>query len=162
MSWLDEELEHVEELRHSSETPSDAQVYSAVRAWWQWFGEALKRNAEEARRHEISAEFSQSATGHYRLANREAGLAADFALDEQIRSVRFDYSSSHPGTPAPEAAPASAPAIAGAAPEGGVLTLRPRGAARVAPFLSDQHLHEQELMRTLLKPVLFPDAPSTE
>jgi hypothetical protein len=161
MSWIDEELDREQEVQHASEpAPTEQEVAEAVRQWWQWFGQALQRNAEDARQRGIPADFSDPAPGRYRVANAEAGLAADFALDDQIHSVRFDYSSSKSNVPAPEAAPTSAPAISDAPPEGGVLTLRPRGRSRVAPFLSDQHLYEQDLMRTLLKPVLFPNLPS--
>jgi hypothetical protein len=161
MSWIDEELDREQEAQHASEpAPSEQEIAEAVRNWWRWFGEALKRNCEDARQRGIPAELSEPAPERYRVKNSEAGLAADFALDEQIRSVHFDYASSNPKSPAPEAAPTSMPAISTAPPEGGVLTLRPRGRDRVAPFLSDQHLYEQDLMRTLLKPVLFPNVPS--
>ncbi|HZU22181.1 MAG TPA: hypothetical protein VE998_05055 [Terriglobales bacterium] len=161
MSWIDEELDREHDVQHASQpAPSDEQVLEAARAWWQWFGQALKRNADDARQRGIPADFSEPARERYRVSNSEAGLAANFALDEQIRSVRFDYSSSKANMAAPEAAPTSAPAISNAPPEGGVITLRPRGSNRVAPFLSDQHLYEHELMRTLLKPVLFPNLPS--
>lgn len=161
MSWLDEELDRVEELQlASAPPPSESEAAEAARKWWQWFGEALKRNAEAAQRSGIPADFSEPAPGRYRVANTEAGLAVDLAYDDQIRSVHFDYSSSKNDVAAPEAAPTSAPAMSPAPPEGGVLTLRPRGRNRIAAFLSDQHLYEQELMRTVLKPVLFPNLPS--
>jgi hypothetical protein len=161
MSWIDEELDREQEVQHAAEPlPSEQEVAASVQAWWRWFGDALKRNCEDARGRGIPADFSEPKAGRFRVSNSEPGLAADFALDEQIRSVRFDYSSSNPNTPAPEAAPSSAPAISNAPPEGGVLTLRPRGRNRVAPFLSDQHLYEQDLMRTLLRPVLLPNLPS--
>ena|SRR5215469_2057755 len=161
MNWIDEELDREQEAQHASEPPpSEQEIAEAVRSWWRWFGDALRGNSVEAREHAIPVSFSEPAPERYRVANSEAGLAVDFALDQQIRSVHFDYSSSNSDNPAPEAAPTSLPAISTAPPEGGVLTLRPRGRQRVAPYLSDQHLYEQELMRTLLKPVLFPNQPS--
>lgn len=161
MSWIDEELDREQEAQHAAEPPpTDQEIVEAVRDWWQWFGGALKHNAEAAHERGIPADFSEPAPERYRVSNSEAGLAADFALDEQIRSVRFDYSSSNSKVAAPEVAPTSAPAISTAPPEGGVLTLRPRGRSRVAPYLSDRQLFEQDLMRTLLKPVLFPNLPS--
>lgn len=161
MSWIDEELDRTEALQlANAPPPSEQEIAEAVRNWWRWFAEALKRNTDDARQHGLTADFTEPAPERYRVSNPEAGLAADFALDEQIRSVHFDYSSSNSNNPAPEAAPASGPAISTSAPEGGVLTLRPRGRNRVAAFLSDQQLYENELMRTLLKPVLFPNLPS--
>jgi len=161
MNWIDEELDREQEVQHASASPpTEQEIAEALRDWWRWFGDVLQGNCEDAREHAISASFSEPAPERYRVANGEAGLAVDFALDEQIRSVHFDYSSSNSSTLVPEAAPTSVPAISTAPPEGGVLTLRPRGHHRIAPYLSDQHLYEQELMRTLLKPVLFPNQPS--
>jgi len=126
MNWIDEELDREQEAQHASQSPpSEQEIAEAVRSWWRWFGDALKGNCVEAREHAIPASFSEPAPERYRVANSEAGLAVDFALDEQIRSVHFDYSSSNSNTPVPEAAPTSLPAISTAPPEGGVLTLRP-------------------------------------
>jgi hypothetical protein len=149
VSWVEEELERLEELRAASAPePSEQEIAAAVRDWWRWLGESLKRSVGQARElGAISAEVSEPFSNAYRVANSEAGLAAVIELDEQIRAARFDYSASNQG---------------GNAPEGGVLTLRPRGRGRIATFFADRQLHEQELMRTLLKPVLFPDLPSDE
>jgi hypothetical protein len=149
MSWIEEELERVEELRGASAPePSEQEIAAAVRDWWRWLGEALKRSIGQARElGAISADVSEPFSNTYRVSNNEAGLAVVITLDEQIRAARYDYSAASQG---------------GKAPEGGVLTLRPRGRGRIATFLADRQLHEQELMRTLLKPVLFPDLPSEE
>ena len=149
MSWVDEELERMEELRAASAPePSEQEIASAVRDWWRWLGEALKRSIGQARElGAISAEVSEPFSNAYRVANSEAGLAIVIELDEQIGAARFDYSAADQG---------------GKAQEGGMLTLRPRGRGHIATFLADRQLHEQELMRTLLKPVLFPDLPSEE
>ena len=97
MNWIDEELDREQEAQHASQSPpSEQEIAEAVRSWWRWFGDALKGNCVEAREHAIPASFSEPAPERYRVANSEAGLAVDFALDEQIRSVHFDYSSSIP------------------------------------------------------------------
>jgi hypothetical protein len=149
MSWIEDELEFREELRAGSvPMPSEQECATAVLEWWKWLGEMLKRSVEEAQqRATVISEFSEPAADTYRVSNPEAGLALNVALDEQIRAARFDYTSS------------GERAIA---PEGGVLTLRPRVHGRIAVYYADQHLHENELMRTLLKPVLFPELPSEE
>ena len=149
MSWVDEELERVEELRAASAPdPSEQEIAAAVRDWWRWLGDALKRSVAQAREvGAINADLSEPFSNAYRVSNSEAGLAVVIELDEQIRAARYDYSAADQG---------------GKAPEGGVLTLRPRGRGRIATFLADRQLHEQDLMRTLLKPVLFPELPSEE
>ena len=148
MSWIDEELDRMEELRSASAPePSEQEIAAAVRAWWAWLGEALKRSIAQARElGAITADISEPFTSSYRVSS-EAGLAVEITLDDQIRAARFEYSASKAGA---------------IAPEGGVITLRPRGRGRIAAFYADQQLHEQELMRTLLKPVLFPTLPSDE
>src|SRR5215467_572807 len=133
MSWVDEELERLEELRAASAPePSEQEIAAAVHDWWRWLGEALKRSIGQARElGAISAAVSEPFSNAYRVNNSEAGLAIVIELDEQIRAARFEYSAADQG---------------GKAPEGGVLTLRPRGRGRIATFLADRQLHEQELM----------------
>jgi len=93
MNWIDEELDREQEAQHASEPPpSEQEIAEAVRSWWRWFGDALRGNSVEAREHAIPVSFSEPAPERYRVANSEAGLAVDFALDQQIRSVHFDYS----------------------------------------------------------------------
>ena len=148
MSWIDEEFDRMEELRAAdAPPPTEQEVASAVARWWQWLGEALRRNVKTAQEHGLSAELSEPGANHYRIASPESNLAVDLVLDQQIRGARFDYASSN-GSSTP--------------PEGGIITLRPRGRNRIAAYISDQQLHEQDLMRTLLKPVLFPTLPSDE
>ena len=148
MSWIDEELDRIEELRAAEAPhPTEQEIASAVARWWQWLGEALRRNVALAQEHGLNAALSEAGRNRYRISSSESNLAVDVVLDQQIRSVRFDYGSLNGSS---------------TAPEGGIITLRPRGRNRIAAYISDQQLNEQDLMRTLLKPVLFPTLPSDE
>jgi len=149
MSWIDEELERRTELMAGgAPMPTEQESAAAVQQWWRWLGERLKQSVQEAQeRAGLIAESSEPFTNTYRVSNPEAGLALVITLDEQIRAARFDYTSS------------GERAIA---PQGGVLTLRPRSRSRIAVYYADQHLHEDDLLKTLLKPVLFPELPSEE
>src|SRR5262245_12113464 len=126
MTWIEDELEFRDELRAgAAPAPTEQESAAAVREWWRWLGGSLKRNVEVAQeRATVMADVSAPFTDTYRVNHPDAGLAMTVVLDEQMRTATFDYTSSEQRA---------------IAPQGGVLTLRPRAGGRIAVYYADQH-----------------------
>jgi hypothetical protein len=135
----------VEEV--SLEEVSAEEMTANMAQWWTALKEALTEAVERVRDQGINAEVVEAAEGHYRVSNQSAGLDLDVVLDAPDGIVRFSYAS---------------PSGKTIAPEGGMLTLRARSGGRIQTFYSDQHLSQEQLLETLLRPVLFPALPSEE
>ncbi len=158
--WVDEEFARQQERDGAGEPPLDvATVAAALARWWEQLGTGLRQDVERASARAVRAEFLRPAPHQYRVRNLREELALDVLLDLEARNVRFDYTSQKEGDQVIEPGDGRQPR--GLAPEGGILSLRPR-AYGVAVFYSDQHLSAEQLRKTLLKPVLFPEMPSEE
>ena len=144
-NWIDDELERVAELH--AEQPSEEQVSSSVIRWWDQLGAGIRADVERMRRRDLNAEFLQPASTSYEVRNGEAGLVLAVELDAEARTVHFDYRSESEHV---------------AAPEGGFLSLRCRDGSRIVAYYADQEMTPDRILRTLLKPVLFPAEPTEE
>jgi hypothetical protein len=144
-NWIDDELERVAELH--AEQPSEQQVSQAAVRWWEQLGAGLREDVDRMRRRDLDAEFLQPQANCYEVRNPEAGLVLSVELDADARTVHFDFRSESEQT---------------AAPEGGFFSLRARGASRIVAFYADQEMTPDRVLRTLLKPVLFPAEPTEE
>ena len=144
-NWIDDELERVAELH--AEKPSKEQVSKSVLRWWDQLGAGLNEDVERMLRRGLNAEFLQPAPICYEVRNGEAGLVLAVELDADARTVHFDYRSESDHT---------------AAPEGGFLSLRCGGGSRIVAYYADQEMTPDRILRTLLKPVLFPAEPTEE
>ena len=131
----------------SPEEISAEEMTANVAQWWKALKEALKEAVARVRDQGINAEVVEEAEGHYRVSNHSVGLCLDIMLDAPDGIVRFSYAS---------------PSAKTIAPEGGMLTLRARTGGRIQTFYSDQHLDQEQLLETVLRPVLFPALPSEE
>ena len=143
--WIDDELERVAELH--AEQPSEEQVSSSTLRWWDQLGAGIREDVERMRRRDLDGEFLQPSPTCYEVRNGEAGLVLSVELDAEARTVHFDYRSETAQT---------------AAPEGGFLSLRCRGGNRIVAYYADQEMTPDRILRTLLKPVLFPAEPTEE
>ena len=144
MPWIDDELERVAELH--AEQPDEEQVSQAVLRWWDQLGNGIREDVERMRRRDLEAEFLVPQAYCYEVRNPQPGLVLAVELDPEARTVHFDYRSE---------------AEQAAAPEGGFLSLRCRG-TRIVAFYADQEMTPDRVLRTLLKPVLFPAEPTEE
>jgi hypothetical protein len=144
-NWIDDELERVAELH--ADQPSDEQVSQAVQRWWDQLGSGIREDVERMRRRDLDAEFLAPQANCYEVRNPAGGLVLSVELDPEARTVHFDYRSESEQA---------------AAPEGGFLSLRCRGAGHVVAFYADQEMTPDRVLRTLLKPVLFPAEPTEE
>ena len=142
-NWIDDELERVAELH--AEQLNDEQVSQAVLRWWEQLGNGIREDVERMRRRDLEAEFLAQAYC-YEVRNPQVGLVLSAELDPDARTVHFDYRSESEQA---------------AAPEGGIFSLRSRG-NRVSAFYADQEMTPDRVLRTLLKPVLFPAEPTEE
>jgi hypothetical protein len=143
--WVDDELERVAEL-HAGQ-PAEEQLSQNILQWWEQLGAGIREDVERVRRRDLDAEFSQPHSTCYEVRNPQAALILAVELDPGAHTVHFDYRSESEHT---------------AAPEGGFLSLRPRGSNRIAAFYADQEMTPDRILRTLLKPVLFPAEPTEE
>jgi hypothetical protein len=144
-NWIDDELERVAELH--AEQPSEEQVSKSVLRWWEQLGAGIREDIERMRRRDLNAEFRQPVPTCYEVRNPEAGLLLAVDLDAEAHTAHFDYRSESEQV---------------AAPEGGFLSLRCRDGNRIVAFYADQEMTPDRILRTLLKPVLFPAEPTEE
>lgn len=143
--WIDDELARVAELH--AEQPGEEQVSQGVLRWWEQLGAGLREDVESLRRRDLEAEFLQPSPTSYEVRNPVAKLVLSVELDAEARTVHFDYRSESDQV---------------AAPEGGFLSLRCRGSNRTVAYYADQEMTPDRILRTLLKPVLFPAEPTEE
>ena len=143
--WSDDQLQRVAEM-HTGQ-PGEHSVDLAVQNWWEHLGAGLRDEVERVHRRDLEATFDQPSPTCYEVRNPEAALVLGVEIDAEAHTVHFDYRSESENT---------------AAPEGGFFSLRPRGSTRIAAFYADQEMTPDRLLRTLLKPVLFPAEPTEE
>jgi hypothetical protein len=143
--WSDDQLQRVAEM-HAGQ-PAERQADSAVEHWWDQLEAGLREEVERMSRRDLNAAFEQPSPTCYEVHNPDAALVLSVELDAEARTVHFDYRSESEHT---------------AVPEGGFFSLRPRGNVRIAAFYADQEMTPDRLLRTLLKPVLFPAEPTEE
>lgn len=143
--WIDDELERVAELH--AEQPSEERVSQAVLRWWEHLGAGIRDDIDRMRRRDLDAEFMDHQPHCYEVRNPKAGLVLSVELDAEARTVHFDYGSERERA---------------AVPEGGFFSLRCQGSGRIVAFYADQEMTPDRVLRTLLKPVLFPAEPTEE
>ncbi len=144
--WIDDELERIADARNPN-PPSDEQIGAAVQRWWKQLADDINGALVRMRGQGFGGEMTTPQENRYEVRNPLDRLTLRIVLDREARTVSFEYHSEAPRV---------------AEPLGGFLSLRPRGQSRVVAFYSDQELSQDQVLRTLLKPVLFPAMPSDE
>jgi len=125
-------------------------------AWWRELARDIQQQIQHAN---VPLDFEGEGTQLYRVSNSRAKITLETEFDPEARNVRFDYSSQ--AEPPREVTQGATRQPRGLAPEGGILSLRLRTDG-IAVFYSDQELSREQVLTTLLEPVLSPGQTSEQ
>ena len=140
----------------SAESAAAAPTAPTVEDWWRELARDIQKQIQQA---SAPLDFEGEGKQVYRVSNTRAKITLEAEFDPEARNVRFDYSSQ--AEPPREISPGATRQPRGLAPEGGILSLRPRQDG-IAVFYSDQELGRDQVLSTLLEPVLSAEPPSEQ